>query len=176
MNKKNIGLLLLIAGVAGFFYLTSAKSDYRIFEHRFTQNKIHKVNFEAKENNNYTMFFWAVDEETGIQQWANIQLIVSVKTQSGELIKREKRIATVSDTEETGGVKRAQNGFDFSYQSESDQTILIEADLQSGDYVDIEIYENLPEGLNLYPGLSLILGLIGIVIYLKERAKKKPKA
>lgn len=172
MNKKNIGLLLLIVGIAGFFYFSSAKSNYRIFEQRFTQNKTHKVDLEAKENDSYTMFFWAVDEETGLQQWAEIQLIISVKTQSGELIKREERIATASDSEETGGIKRAQNGLDFTYQSESNQTILIEADLQSGDYVDIEIYENLPEGLNLYPGLSLILGLIGLVVYLRGRRVK----
>jgi len=171
MNKKQFGLLLLIVGIVGFFYFTNAKSNYRIYEQRFTQTKIHKVKLEAKENNSYTMFFWAVDEETGIQQWAEIQLIVSVKTQSGELIKREKRIATVSDSEETGGIKRAENGLDFTYQSKSDQTILIEADLQSGDYVDIEIYENLPEGLNLYPGLAIIFGLVGLVVYLKGRAK-----
>ena len=171
MNKKQIGLLLLIVGVIGFFYFSSAKSNYRIFEQRFTQNKIHRATLEAKENNNYTLFFWAVDEETGLQQWAEIQLVVNIKTQSGELIKREERVATASESEETEGIKRAQHGFEFSYLAESDQTILIDIDLQSGDYADIEIYENLPEGLNLYPGLSIILGLIGLVLYLKGRAK-----
>lgn len=170
MNKKNIGIVLLTIGIIGFFYFNSAKKNYLIYGERYSLEKLHQFDIELKKNNNYTFFFWAVDEETGIQTWADMQMFARLVSAEGQLIEQKETLATAS--EETGGVRRAQNGFNIKYFADIDQKVIVEIDLKSGDYTDIEVFENLPEGIDIYPGISLILGLFGLVLFLRGRASK----
>lgn len=169
MNKKNIGLAILIAGIIGFFYFSGKKSDYQILTKRFSLAKIHHLQMDVKADQNYLFSFWAVDEEGGFKnQWADVKAFVSLKSQANELIVEREIIASAS--EESGGLKRAQNGFEYNYYSEQNQTLKVEINLVSGDYANMEVYENIPDGISLYPGLSILFGLIGLVLFLKGRA------
>ncbi|MFH0999456.1 MAG: hypothetical protein V1783_01325 [Bacteroidota bacterium] len=169
MNKKNFGLLLLGVGIFGFFYFSGRKKDFMVEEQHFAQNKIHSFNLETKENSNFTMFFWLVDEESGIQMSANADAVITVSDQNGMLIKREEIIAHSSGA--SNGIRKAQNSFEFHYISTKKEYLLIQINLLKGDYIDVEIYEDLPANLNIIPGISIIIGIIGFVIFLRARAK-----
>lgn len=169
MNKKNIGLLLLGVGILGFLFSSGRKKDFLVEEQHFAQNTIHSFNLKTKENSNYTLFFWLVDEESGIQMSANADALITVADQNGILIKREEIIAHSSG--KSNGIRKAQNSFEFHYISTKIEYLLIQINLLKGDYIDVEIYEDLPSNLNIIPGISIIIGIIGFVIFLRGRAK-----
>lgn len=83
----------------------------------------------------------------------------------------EQRPFAASESKEEGGIKRATNGHDIKYTSEKDEIVLVKANLIKGDYLDIEIYENLPESTYWLPVIFIAVFLTGIVMYLRARAK-----
>lgn len=168
-NKKKIAIALIIIGIAGFIYAQNQKSKSRIFKQRYTTHNPIAQEVEVLNGNHYIFSVWGTDEEQGIQQWADVQ--GNVELVNSENIILEQRPFAASESEESGGIKRATNGHDIKFTAEKDERILVKASLVQGDYLDIEVYENLPENTYWLPVIFIVVFLAGIVMYLRARAK-----
>ncbi|MCG6186214.1 hypothetical protein [Maribellus maritimus] len=165
--KKNIALFLILAGIIGFVWSQNQKKKYCILEERISNHNpvIRKIN--AQTGNEYLFSFWGNDEETGLQQWAEMQLEYRIETQSGMLV--EEKAISASESEEKGGIRRAGNGDDVQYTAHRSEDIIINASLSEGDYFDIEVYENLPEKIYWFPVLFIVVFITGLILFLKAR-------
>lgn len=166
-NKKKIAIALIIIGVAGFIYAQNQKSKSRIFKQRYTTRNPIVQEIEVLNGNQYIFSVWGTDEEQGIQQWADLQGNVELVDSENKIL--EQRQFAASESEESGGIKRATNGHDIKFAAEKDERILVNANLIQGDYLDIEVYENLPENAYWLPVIFIAVFLTGIVLYLRAR-------
>lgn len=169
ISKKKIAVALIIIGVAGFIYAQNIKSKSRIFKQRYTTHNPIMQEIKVLNGNHYIFSVWGTDEEQGIQQWADLQGNVELVSSENKIL--EQRPFAASESEESGGIKRATNGHDIKFTAEKDEIVLIKANLIQGDYLDIEVYENLPENAYWLPVIFIAVFLTGIVMYLRARAK-----
>jgi hypothetical protein len=167
--KKKIAIGLILVGIVGFIYSQNIKSKYRIFEQRYTTHNSIVQEIKVLNGNHYIFSVWGTDEEQGIQQWADLQGNVELVNPENKIL--EKKQFAASESEDKGGIKRATNGHDIKYTAEKDENILVKANLIKGDYLDIEVYENLPENAYWLPVICIAVFLAGIVMYLRVRAK-----
>ena len=166
--KKQISMACVALGIVGFFGATQLKTKASVYKERLTQADA-TVSVPVEAGSNYTFFFWGVDEEMGLQAWANLDLTGIVTDAQGTTLFTRQVTASASSSEEEGGVKRAQNGFEYHHKAETSETLTATIKAPQADYVDLEIYKDLPEWLNLAPGLSIILAIVGLVLFLKAR-------
>ena len=165
-HLKKISIVLIAAAIIGFFFFTDLKGRYQVFEQRFSASTSAPVEVLLHPYKAHTAFFWAVDEEHGFE-WASVEAKVALAAEDGQVLASGEINATGS--EENGGIKRAQNGFDEIVPAGPLDTYLT-VELVRGDYVDVEVYADLPTWLHLAPGVSILFGLVGVVLYLKNRA------
>ena len=165
--KKKLGLVLVVLGIVGFFAATQAKSLSRVHQERYSQTGTKTASIPVESGSAYTFFFWGVDEETALQTWAGLDMKATVTDSSGKTLFEEQVVATGS--EDTGGVKRAQNGSQYRHEAQASETLAVTIEAIEADYVDLEVFKNLPEWLNLAPGLSIILAIAGLVVFLRAR-------
>ncbi len=171
MKKKKLYLIISISvailSVIGFIVSTEGKKTHRILNERGSSK-----NFEFKINTasniDYIFSFWAVDEEGGFK-WATISAYAEVV--KGDSVLYAKNIS-FSESEEPGGLKRAQNGFNFKYKSPKSSIITFRGNLKEGDQWQVEVYENMSAEKNMKPGLFIILLVASLFIILKIRAKQ----
>lgn len=170
---KRIGIVLVAVGIAAFVAANMAKDQNRVFSERFTDEAPHQLSVEVEAGSAYTLFFWGRDEETGMPtNWAGMELQLKVVDVDGQKVLLDKKLtASASSAEETGGVKRAQNGEELQYIAPKSGNLSVLVHLLSGDEVTVDVYKNLPTILNLAPGLAIILLVVGVVLFLKGRAK-----
>jgi hypothetical protein len=166
MNKKQLAIVLLIIGVVGFIYQQNQKKKYRVFEKRISNNNefVHSINVQS--GNNYLFSLWGNDEEGGLQ-WAGMEMYFKIITESGVIVEEKNIVAT--GTEDDTGKKRATNGDDVKFSAAKSESISLFATLVNGDYMDIEIYENLPENNYWLPVLFIGIFITGLILYLKSR-------
>mgnify|MGYP000957561347 FL=1 len=88
-------------------------------------------------------------------------------TESGVIVEEKNIVAT--GTEDDTGKKRATNGDDVKFSATKSESISLFATLVNGDYMDIEIYENLPENNYWLPVLFIGIFITGLILYLKSR-------
>ena len=94
-----------------------------------------------------------------------------VGTDPGEIIhERQAVTASASSADSNGGIKRGQNGCEFSSQAKAAGTWTIEIDFKAGDELTVDAYEDLSEIGNIAPGLAIICGITGLVLFLRGRA------
>lgn len=168
MKKKQIAIALLIIGVVGFIYSENQKKNYLIFEKRISSNIEFVQKIYAQAGNNYLFSFWGNDEEGALQEWADMEFIFKIETSSGEILEEKKIVATGSDDD--GGIKRAANGDDVKYSAHQSGDLIVTTTLTDGDYLDIEVYENLPENTYWMPILFIAIFITGLVMFMKARA------
>jgi hypothetical protein len=170
--KKQIGMAVLIAGVAGFFVFTQMKSKAQVFEERLPQAAGRTLEIPVAAGSDYTFAFWGVDEEMGQQVWANLDFGATVTDSRGNSLFEKQIQASASSSEEKGGVKRAQNGFEYHHFAQTTEPLTVVVTAKAADYVDVEVYKDLPDWLNMAPGLSILLAIVGLVLFLRGRSAK----
>lgn len=167
--KKQIGIVMLIAGVVGFLVATQAKSSSKVFGERYSQTGVHTLEIPVEAGSAYIFAFWGVDEETGLQTWGDLDFTATVTDASGVELFKKQKIATASSADETGGIKRAQNGCEYHHVAQSTESLTAVVTATAADYVDVEVYRNLPDWLNMAPGLGILLAIVGLVLFLRGR-------
>jgi len=170
MTKKQIAIALIITSIVGFVYSQNLKSKYLIFNKRLTSKDEFVTKIPVITDRNYIFSFWGSDEETGFQQWADLEITYKIQSAAGNLI-HENRV-TASASQEKGGIRRAVNGNDVKYKADITQDLLITCQLVDGNDFDIEIYENLPEKLYWYPVLFIGVFIFSIFFFMKARASE----
>lgn len=169
-TQGRIGLALLALAVIGFVLSTEAKDRFLIQEERFSTTGQITVPVAVEAGTPYRLFLWAVDEEQGLQAWAGIEFAAKVLDSQGGVVAERKTSANASSAQETGGIRRAQNGFEFALLPEQSGEMQVIIDFVEGDTLDLEVYRGLSDLQNLLPGLYILSALAGLVLVLKARA------
>lgn len=167
MNKKKIAVGLLIIGVIGFIYSQNIKSGYRIYKERISGSKEFNHEFYLTAGNNYMFSVWGTDEEGALRPSANLEVGVQLLERKGKIV--EEKLITATSSNDDGGLKRANNGYDIRYHPLENGEVILKSSLLRGDYVDIEVYENLPENIYWFPVLFIAVFIIGLILFLKAR-------
>lgn len=166
-NKKNISIAIIIVGIIGFVWSQNQKKKYLIFEERITSNNAVSRKINAQTGNEYLFSFWGNNETGNPEKWANLEFTYKIETQSGIVVKQDTITAIGSDENE--GTRRAANGDDERFVASRSEDIIISTVLIEGDYIDIEVYENLPENTYWFPVLFIAVFITGLVLFLKAR-------
>ncbi len=166
-TKKQISYGLLAIGFLGFIYAQNIKSAYEVFSDRITSPNQNSIQFDLLNNHNYLFSFWGNDETSTMGPYASLEVYITIKGSDGKTIAS----TTIVDTgsEDKGGFRRAANGEDIEYFSPHNQKVTIQYHIAEGDYLDIEIYEDLPQNAYWMPVIFIVIFLIGIFMYLKFR-------
>jgi|GEM_PF-3816927 len=167
MKNKYIGIVLIVFSILAYFYVSEKKSAYLVLKEHFTEKKQHFIYPELLEGNNYFMFFGAGAKQNKNTQTTEVNVLISIHEQNGDLIAQDE-INAISNLK-SGGLKQTENSFDFSYTAQKNTRLSIEITFLKGDYTHVEIYKNLPKYINLIPGLFIITGLFGLIIFVKGR-------
>ncbi len=168
--KKYIGIALLIIGIIGFFYAANSKNKKEIFSKRVYSSHLKKMNISILANQSYEIKFWGVDEEmTGNFGTPYFEADIKVLDKQ-KLILFDKELVSITERE-VGGKRVTHDGISFNHSPTIDETIEIQVQINRGDYLDIEVYENLSSEADALPGYSIILALVGLVLYLRGRKK-----
>lgn len=168
MKKKQIAIAFLIIGIVGFIISQNQKEKYLVFEKRISSNIEFVQKIYAQAGNNYLFSFWGNDEQGALQEWADMEFILKIETSTGEIIEEKKIVASGSGDD--GGIKRAANGDDVKYSAKQSGDLILTTTLTDGDYLDIEVYENLPENTYWMPVLFIAFFITGLVLFMKARA------
>jgi hypothetical protein len=118
----------------------------------------------------YEARIWVIDEETGIQQWAEAQASLRLTDAQDHIFFEKGVAANRSSSEKTGGVTRAQNGTSHRWTAKENGEVAITVTMKTGDNVELIVFKDLSQGQSLLPGLSILLGLVGVVLILRARA------
>ncbi|MCD4772255.1 MAG: hypothetical protein K8R41_02590 [Bacteroidales bacterium] len=173
-KRKFIGITIMIIGIIGFIFYNNIKNEYRIFEKRYSSEGLHQAEIRAKVTHDYQFFFWGVDEqfpsEHGFPEFEGEFKIVD---KNNKLL--FDTLFLVNHSVDKGGIIRAQDGFYFRYSPAKDEMLKININIKSGDYLDLEVHEDLPESVALTPPLFIFVFIIGLIIYLRKKQKKYSK-
>ena len=168
--KKYIGLTLLIIGIIGFFYAANNKNEKEIFSKRISSAQLEKMEIPVLADQTYEIKFWGVDEEmTGVYEAPHFQAQIKILDRQ-KLVLFNQELVSIHEIE-TGGKRVTHDGISYSHAPTLNETIEIQAQINRGDYMDIEIYENLSSEADALPGISIIIALAGLVIYFRGRKK-----
>ncbi|MCF7730831.1 MAG: hypothetical protein K9N23_04050 [Akkermansiaceae bacterium] len=173
MNKKTVGAVLMGLGIIGFFGGNMLKSRSQILEEKLTSVGPHSVTLPVTAGKSYTVFLWGRDEKSeSLPGFAGMEFSAKViGADRGKVIFEQASVsASASSSEAGGGIKRAQNGCEFTATAETSGNWTLQIDLKTGDEVTVDAYQGLSVFHNLAPGLAIICGLIGLILFLKGRA------
>ena len=170
-KRKFIGILIMLIGVVGFVRYNNIKNEYRIFEERFSGATQHQAEIFTKVTHDYQFFFWGVDEqfqsEHGYPEFSGEFKIVD----KNNTVLLDTAFSVGSPSVDDEGINRAQNGFYFYYNPPKDETVKVIMNIVSGDYIDLEIHEDLPESIALTPPLFIFIFVIGLIVLLRKKPK-----
>lgn len=170
--KRLISLSLLAVGLVGFFGGNQLTRVFRIASDRYNSVGTHDRTVEQSAGRSYEVRLWVVDEETGLQQWPGAEAALRVNDSEGRTLHEAKVRADQAASSDTGGVSRAQNGITYRWLAVSDSPVIVSAALVDGDYVDVDLYRDMPEAIGLVPGVGILIGLAGLVLFLRSRGVK----
>ncbi len=166
-QKYFAGIFTVMIALMVFLGGNFQKDQYRLHSQRYTKGS-HTIPFLVGTDATYKIAIWAVDEETGLQQWATMSCEGEIRDSSGKLVDAGEAVATASD--EKGGIRRAQNGFDLDVQSTKTEELVLTVHLLEGDYVDVEVLQDIPTLIHLLPGIGVLIGFAGAILITKGRA------
>ncbi|MBC34719.1 MAG: hypothetical protein CL663_01560 [Bacteroidetes bacterium] len=170
MKRANLYKTLITIGIVVFFGSTIYKSNFRILKERISQYDSYSYNIDLSPEKNYHFSVMGEDEETALQTWADLEFFVSLKNSEGKLIKEDSIYASTAT--ERGGIRRAINGFEYSYIPETHENFILTVVFKSGDRVDVQVYEDIPVFIVLLPGLSCLLAFVSVFLLFKQNAKR----
>ena len=166
-RKRVLSLVIIAAAGVGFVVNSEMKSLHRVLNERLTDSTAGPLVVPVSPLSEHTIEFWAVDEERGFT-WASVEARYVVRDEDGTRLVEKPLVASAS--EEDGGVKRASIGSTVHVPA-GPTALHIEVTLQKGDYIDVEVYRDLPAWTALAPGIYALLGCVGIVLFLRSRAR-----
>lgn len=169
-NLKMWGMILLGFGVIGFIAFSEKKDKFEVFEIRYTTTGNYSEEIDVLTGDEYLVSVWGSDDETGLQQWASVDYIVRLIDNSKNLVIEER--ITDTDSEEKGGIIRAQNGFDHAYVPDYTGKLFLNTEFIEGDEMTINIYRNLPDRIYYMPVLFIVMFIVGLFLFLKSRKAK----
>lgn len=170
--KKYIGISLLVIGIVGFFYFTNQKNNKRVFNESISGNQMQAFHLTLRSGELYEIKFWGVDEEmTSVYQAPHFEAQIKVLGENGKLL-FNRSLVSIHEIE-TGGKRVTHDGISFEYTAISNEEIEIQTQIKDGDYLDIEVYKNLNSESDALPGLSIILALMGLILFWKNRVRSK---
>ncbi len=162
----------MLIGVIGFIASNNTKSEYEIFVERFSGEKMHQAEIFTKVTHDYQFYFWGVDEkfesEHGFAEFSGEFKIVDKNNNT--LL--DTAFSVGSSTSTNGGIERAQSGFYFYYSPPKDMYLTVDMNIVVGDYVDLEVHEDLPQSVALKPPLFIFIFVVGIFIFLRKKQKQ----
>lgn len=171
MNKKKtyriISLSLIVISIIGFIATTENKSSHIILEKRGS-SKSFEFDIKMASNMDYIFTFWVIDEEGGYQ-WANVSAYAEVILKDTILYSE---VIEFAESDESTGIKRAQEGFNYNYHSIKQEVAKFKGTLAKGDQWQVEVYENMTELDNMKPGLFIIVFIVSLFFFLKARNMK----
>lgn len=171
-KRKFIGITIMIIGVIGFIRYNSIKNEYRVFEERFSGVKQHQAEIFTKVTHDYQFYFWGVDEMFSSEiGYPEFESKIKILGKNNKIL--FDTLFIESHSVDQGGVQRAQDGFYFRYSPAKDEMLKINMNIISGDYLDLEVHEDLPESIALTPPLFIFVFIIGLIVYLRKKQKKK---
>lgn len=160
----------MLIGIIGFIRYNNIKDEYKIFEERFSGIGQYETEIFLNVRHDYQFFFWGVDEqfesEYGFPEFVGRFSIID--KDNNVLLDTA---FSVSSSKKGGGVERAQNGFYFYYSPPRDRELKVSMTIQSGEYIDLEVHEDLPESVALTPPLFIFIFIIGLFIFLRKKQK-----
>lgn len=176
MIMRSFGIVLVAIGVAGFFSGNIASNDLKIMDKDFAFPGVHDIRWTPEVGKSYELRVWVIDEASGLQEWATVDAVIAMTDAQGKVLFEKKVSDSKSSSEKTGGISRAQNGITHRWTCEQSGPLRIRIDLKSGDQAEVELYHSLPEYLSLMPGVSIIVGIVGLVLILRARSQRNTVA
>jgi hypothetical protein len=170
IGKKQLGMAVMLVAIVGFVFFSENKSDYVVLDETYGNCGEISRELAVRKGQSYRISVWGIDEETGLQQWGNLKAALLVADSKGEVLCRKSFNASASSSQESGGVRRAQNGTECVHKAQSAEKLMITILFEEGDKVSLQVHENLGDLENMLPGLFLIFGLGGLVLFLKGRS------
>jgi hypothetical protein len=165
-QKYFSGIIIVMIALMIFLSGVSRKDLYRLHSERYTAGS-HAIPFLAEKDTAYNASVWAVDEESGEQQWATLSCEAEIRDSKGKLVNSGEVVAT--ESKETGGVRRARRGFELYVQSMNEEELLLKVHLLEGDFVDVELRKEMPVLIRLLPSLGILIGFAGAMLITKGR-------
>lgn len=165
---KIISIILLAFSLIGFILSSEKKDNNTVFEKRGTSKEF-EFETELEGAFDYIISYWVVDEETGYQ-WASVSSFAEVFIND---TLAESKTIDFSESDEKGGIKRAQNGFEYHFKPMRNTKVMLKGVLYKGDYWEWIIYKGISETENIRPGLFIILFLVSLFLFLKFRKINK---
>lgn len=171
MNVKKItGIIFVVIGIIGFLYTSNQKSNKLVLQEKAAGFETKTNQVEVEEAENYEIKFWGVDEEmTGVFQQPYFEAKISIRDGQNHLLFNQDLISVHEI--ETGGKRTTHSGLDYLHSPRNTEVITISTQIIKGDYLDIEVYKNLDSESDALPGIFIIVGIIGMVLYLRSRKK-----
>jgi len=167
---KIITWLCIVVGIAGFIAGSMIASGREVLKKTFTTAGDYRETLSVSGGHEYEARIWVIDEETGIQQWAEAQASLRLADAQGKVFFEKGVAANRSSSEKTGGVSRAQNGTSHRWMAKENGEVAVTVTMKTGDNVELVVFKDLSQGQSLLPGLSILLGIVGVVLILRARA------
>jgi len=169
ISKKQIAIYVICFAIGGFILSEMYKSSFQIVDKEYGSIGIYEEQISLKSGIKYVVSVNGMDEEMGIQQWADLEFNVVIINKDKEEICNRNIVGTT--TQETGGIRRVNNSCETYYTASYADYIDVFIDFKEGAEVELKVYEDISDLGNLAPSLFIILLFIAIVYYIKIRAK-----
>ncbi len=170
-KRKAIGMTIMLISVIGFIVSNNAKNGYEIFTERFSEEKMHQTEVFIKSHHDYQFYFWGVDEEFQSEYgFPDFEAEIKIFDKNNNILFDTIFIEKLSV--DAGGVLRAENGFYYYYSAYRSQSLKVIIKIISGDYLDLEVHEDLPDNVSLTPQLYIFVFIVGLIVFLTKKKKK----
>lgn len=162
--RKVIGLFMLLVGIVLFVIFNQKNKQYLELSESGSSLKPINIEMHADAGNDYLIKFWIMDEETGYE-WAGALADFSVFFNDQEIHSKQ---YSASSSDETGGVKRAQDTDEIRYTPTDSGSLIFKGKLELGDKWEVKVYKNISDKENMAPPAALIVAIIGLVLAIKK--------
>lgn len=171
--KKIIGIAFLVVGVIGFFISTNSKYDKVIFEETINSPGLNAFEISLEGGQDYIFKFWGED----IEHESNL---VELKFISKIQIYNQKEQLLFNQTLEPNILiewgeysEKIEGGIEYSHTPKFGESVRLVIDMIEGDHLKIEVFKNLEAEEDAFPGIFIILAVIGLFIFVSNIRKKK---
>lgn len=167
-GKSLLGIALVAVGIIGFVVGTENRKGHRI--DGATGSGIVSFQMQVEPPHTYRVSF-SIEAEKGesLPGFATAEGEVAVHL-DGDVV-TSRTLAATSSGDARGGVKRAIQTAEIDVSPEKPGLLRVKGSLRQGDRWTLDLYRDLGTGGDLAPGLFLLVGVVGLVLFLRSRAK-----